>query len=129
MSDESNNWFEFAKQDLKMAEIAFKEQIYNQSCFHSQQAAEKFLKGYLLKKNKEIPKTHFLDNLLNLCIKIDQDFERLGKYCAKLDDYYIPTRYPGALPGMLPEGLPEEKDALEAISLAKEIMKFVMGRL
>lgn len=123
-----NSWFEFAEQDLEMAEIAFEKKIYNQSCFHCQQAVEKFLKGYLLAKNKDRPKIHFLDELLNLCIQIDKDFESLREYCSKLDDYYIPTRYPDALPGILPEGLPEEKDALEAVSFAKKIMKFVVGK-
>lgn len=36
-----NNWFEFAKDDLKMAEAALREKIYNQVCFHSQQGVEK----------------------------------------------------------------------------------------
>jgi HEPN domain-containing protein len=40
----NNNWLEFAQQDLRMAQIAFSEQIYNQACFHCQQAAEKFLR-------------------------------------------------------------------------------------
>lgn len=124
-----NNWFEFAKQDLKMAEIGLNEKFYNQACFHCQQAVEKFLKGYLITKNKEVPKTHFLDELLNLTIQIDKNFENLRDYCSKLDDYYIPTRYPDALPGTLPEGLPDEKDALEAIVFTKEIMQFVMERI
>ncbi|MBU1366470.1 MAG: HEPN domain-containing protein [Candidatus Omnitrophica bacterium] len=121
----NNNWFEFAREDLRIAEIAFNEKIYNQTCFHAQQAAEKFLKGYLLTKSKEVPKIHFLDELLNLCVQINKDFANLSEACSKLDDYYIPTRYPDALPGMLPEGLPGEKDADEAVSLAKEIMQFV----
>ena len=121
----NNRWFEFAKQDLKMAELGFEGGVYNQACFHCQQAAEKFLKGYLLVKNHEIPKIHFLDELINLCIPIDKDFENLRENCSKLDDYYIPTRCPDALPGMLPEGLPAKKDALEAIAYAKEVMQFV----
>ena len=124
-----NNWFEFAKQDLKMAEVAINEKIYNQACFHCQQAVEKFLKGYLIAKNKEAPKIHFLDELLDLCVQIDSDFENLSEHCSKLDDYYIPTRYPDALPGILPDGLPEEKDAIEAISFTKEIMQFVCERI
>jgi HEPN domain-containing protein len=123
-----DSWFDFAKQDLKMAEMALNENFYNQSCFHCQQAVEKFLKGYLINTNKEVPKIHFLDELLNLCTQIDKDFEKLREYCSKLDDYYLPVRYPDALPGILPEGLPDEKDALEAISYAKEIMQFVTNR-
>lgn len=121
-----NNWFDFAQQDLRVAEIVLKEKIYTQVCFHCQQAVEKFLKGYLVEKNKDIPKTHFLDELLNLCVHIEGGFEDLRAGCSRLDDYYIPTRYPDALPGVLPEGLPEQKDAEEALSFAKKVMQFVM---
>ncbi|MFA4889349.1 MAG: HEPN domain-containing protein [Candidatus Omnitrophota bacterium] len=124
----SNNWFEFAKEDSRMAEVALSEQIYNQVCFHCQQAAEKILKGYLLSRNQDVPKTHFLDELLNLCAHIDKTFEDLREYCATLDDYYIPTRYPDALPGILPEGLPNDKDALEALNFAEKIKQFVIEK-
>lgn len=124
-----NNWLEFAKEDLRMAELALVEKIYNQTCFHCQQSIEKFLKGYLFAKNKDVPKIHFLDELLSLCIRMDKSFENLREYCSKLDDYYIPTRYPDSLPGMLSEGLPNEKDAQEAISYTKDIMQFVMEKI
>jgi HEPN domain-containing protein len=126
---EINNWFAFAKDDLKMAEVALKEKIYNQTCFHSQQGVEKTLKGFLKTKVRSVPKTHFLDELLNLCIEIDREFQTLREKCSILDDYYIPTRYPDALPGMLPEGLPQVKDATEALSFLKEIITFVNERL
>lgn len=125
----NNNWFEFAKQDLKISEMALNKKFYNQTCFHCQQAVEKFLKGYLIAKNKEVPKIHFLDELLSLCVQTDKDFEKLRAHCSKLDDYYIPMRYPDALPGILPEGLPNKKDALEAISFAKEVMQFIIKRI
>jgi HEPN domain-containing protein len=126
---ETNNWFEFAEDDLKMAEAALKGKIYNQTCFHSQQGVEKMLKGFLRTHGKSIPKTHFLDDLLNLCIEIDNSFSGLKEKCLKLDKYYIPTRYPDALPGTLPEGLPEKKDAQEALSFLREITDFVKGQV
>lgn len=126
---EINNWFEFAREDFRLVKIALKEKIYNQVCFHSQQAAEKTLKGFLKNKSKNVPKTHFLDELLNLCIKIDNDFQALKEGCSILDDYYIPTRYPDALPGIFPEGLPQQKDAQEALSILKKIMEFVNKKL
>jgi len=126
---EINKWLEFAKDDLRMAELALQERIFNQACFHSQQVVEKVFKGYLEGFHKIIPKTHALDDLLNLCIEINRDFSNLKDICLKLDKYYIPMRYPDALPGMLPDGLPNERDAQESISFAKEIMRFVIGRL
>ena len=126
---EQNNWFYFAEEDIKMAESAFKERIFNQTCFHSQQAVEKMLKGFLKAKGIIVPKTHFLVELLKICIKIDKNFQDLWDECAILDDYYIPTRYPDAIPGVLPEELPEEKDAKEALSNLIHARNFIKRRI
>ncbi len=121
----ANNWFLFAEEDLLMAEIALENEIYNQVCFHSQQGVEKILKGFLLEQDKTVPRTHFLSELVQICIKVDSDFQTIIKECSILDDYYIPTRYPDALPGMLPDGLPTDSDALQALLYSKKIYDFV----
>jgi HEPN domain-containing protein len=46
-----------------------------------------------------------------------------------LDRFYIPTRYPDALPGMLPDGLPGQRDAQEALDLAKQTLEQVGSNL
>lgn len=124
-----NKWFSFAQDDLSMARIAFKEKIYNQVCFHSQQGGEKMLKGFLKDKKQNVPKTHRLKELLELCSNIDAEFRILKDKCVSLDRYYIPTRYPDALPGALPEGMPVKEDAQEALSILEEIRDFVQNRL
>ena len=45
MKGKAKNWLEFSAEDLKMAELALKEKIYNQVCFHSQQCVEKAIKA------------------------------------------------------------------------------------
>ena len=126
---EPNNWFSFAEEDIKMAQSAFKEKIFNQVCFHSQQGVEKMFKGFLKVKGIKIPKTHFLIELLKICIEIDKDFQDFQSQCSTLDDYYIPTRYPDAIPGTLPESLPQEKDAEEALSILAGISKFIKNKI
>lgn len=123
--DKRNNWFKFAQEDLMVAKLSFDGKIYNQACFHSQQGIEKMLKGFLKTNDKNVPRVHSLAQLLTLCVEIDSNFETLRADCVKLDDYYIPTRYPDALPGMLPEGLPDEDDAQKAISILEEVIEFV----
>jgi len=124
-----NNWFDFARDDLVVAEASFEKKIYNQVCFHSQQGAEKMLKGFLKSKKQNIPKIHFLEELIELCTNIDHQFKSLKSRCSILDRYYIPTRYPDALPGMLPEGLPQKEDAEEALETLRKIMDFVEKKL
>jgi HEPN domain-containing protein len=121
---ENNNWLEFAYEDLEMAELALDNNIYNQVCFHSQQAVEKSLKGYLKNMGILPPKTHKLVDIISL-IKEDLLDDLKKEQIILLDRFYIPTRYPDALPGTLPDGLPTEKDAKEALNLAKEIVEII----
>jgi HEPN domain-containing protein len=108
MQAESERWLQFAGEDLQMAELALQEGIYNQVCFHSQQSAEKAVKGLLLFQGKTPPRNHLLGDLLTLLVS--NPFAN-SLEIQLLDRFYIPTRYPDALPGSLPEGLPAHEDA------------------
>lgn len=125
----ANNWFDFANEDLIVAKASLEKQVYNLACFHAHQGTEKMLKGYLAANGKDIPKTHFIGTLLKLCAEIDQGFKEITQMCIKLDDYYIPTRYPDALPGMLSEGMPNKEDAIESIAVLEKVMDFVSKRI
>jgi len=117
---ENERWFLFAHQDLRMAELAMGEKLYNQVCFHSQQCVEKAIKGLLAHQGKIPPRTHRLADLLGL---LDPDpFAEERFEIQLLDRFYIPTRYPDALPGSLPEGLPDAQDAHEALNTAQKIL-------
>lgn len=123
MKDEVKNWIEFADEDLKMAELALKEKIYNQVCFHSQQCVEKVIKGIIIHRGHIYPKSHKLADLINYLS--DDIFDDLKDEIISLDRFYIPTRYPDALPGSLPDGLPTAKDAEESIKIAREVFEKV----
>lgn len=74
----SKNWIIKAQNDLDSAEILYRENGPTDSlCFHCHQAAEKFLKGFLIFKKNKFPKIHDLIRLLNLCEEIDLDFKNI----------------------------------------------------
>ncbi|TAL67168.1 MAG: HEPN domain-containing protein [Bacteroidetes bacterium] len=50
------------------------EPITDSICFHSQQAAEKFLKLYLVYKGIEPEKTHNISDLLYKCKLLSEEF-------------------------------------------------------
>ena len=60
------DWLLFARQDLRMAELALADPIYNQVCFHAQQCVEKVLKAILEANGRLPPRTHKLADLINL---------------------------------------------------------------
>lgn len=121
--NESERWLTFARQDLRIAELAMGEGLYNQVCFHSQQCAEKAVKGLLAHQGKTPPRTHRLVDLLGL---LDPNpLAAISPEVWLLDRFYIPTRYPDALPGDLPEGLPDAQDAEQALDLARQTLERV----
>jgi HEPN domain-containing protein len=119
----SESWLRFAREDIRMADLAMPEGLYNQVCFHSQQCVEKALKAWLTQKDENLPRTHRMADLLNLMPK-----SLLGEMADRLlllDQFYIPTRYPDALPGSLPDGLPDKNDAQETLKTAHELLKII----
>ncbi len=55
-------WIKKAEDDLRVAqhEMEYDQPSYDAICFHSQQCAEKYLKGFLTEYSVEFPRTHML---------------------------------------------------------------------
>jgi HEPN domain-containing protein len=125
MNDPGDPWIAFAVQDLQMADLALREGIHNQVCFHSHQCVEKILKALLANLGKKPPRIHAIVDLLNLLphTKLQEIREALEQ----MDIYYIPTRYPDALPGCSPDSYPDLEDAEEAIKTAQMVMEIWKG--
>lgn len=119
MKEQSRKWLDFAGEDLKMAELAFKERIYNQVCFHSQQAAEKSLKA-LIEEKRKVPKEHRLPKLFRICEELGYNLEKSQEEFEFLDKFYTSTRYPFIV-GILPEGFPTKADAERSLKIAKRV--------
>jgi hypothetical protein len=62
-------------------------------CFHCQQAAEKYLKGFLTIQGKEPPYTHDLDELCKLCETYNASFSAIGGMCTTLTLFGVQPRY------------------------------------
>lgn len=96
-------WQAKAENDLKVVkkELASDDPITDIVCFHCQQAAEKYLKLYLLSKGSEPRKTHLLSDLLKECLAYEENFKLLqdtlflSEYAVEIrypDEYYMPTK-------------------------------------
>lgn len=117
-------WSRYANEDQQIAELALKEDgPPNQICFHSQQIAEKYLKGFIVYSGKGFEKTHLLKYLLELCGDIDQEFLELTEDVIYLSQFYTEARYPGDIPEF---NLSECRKALE---VAIRIKEFVLAKI
>ncbi len=126
MNELAERWLTFAREDLRVAELAAAEALWNQTCFHAQQCIEKILKAWLADRGETPPRTH---KLVDLVMLVGESLlARLADEVRTLDRFYISTRYPDALPGMLAEGLPGADDAREALALAKQVMVLAEDR-
>lgn len=127
MKEAVERWMRFAREDLKMAELALGEGMYNQVCFHAQQCVEKLLKAFIQFKGDVHPQSHKLADLLSSIS--ESPFDELRGDILLLDRFYIPARYPDALPGSFPKGLPTKKDAQEAMAVAQQVFRKVREEL
>lgn len=112
-------WLEKAEKDFGLAnDLVLENKPYPEAiCFHSQQAAEKFLKAYLVWLQIEFPKTHDLDGLLDLICSIDNSIAESLRDITRLTDYGVDLRYPGHLPEITTE---EAKAAVELAARVRE---------
>jgi HEPN domain-containing protein len=97
------NWLYRAKEDIAVIDSLFitDPAFYASTiCFHAQQAAEKFLKAFLVYHEVDFPRTHDVDFLLIECKKIDsKDFDidlgSLADFGVNIrypDDFYVPDK-------------------------------------
>ncbi len=119
---EGRRWLEQARRDLSDARYLRDGDRHNLACFHSQQAAEKALKAFLLLREAEDVWGHSVAELCNRAAAIEPTFGALERDGAKLDRLYIPTRYPNGLPGGLPVDAFDREDADAAIERATRIV-------
>ena len=123
-ADLVQGWLEKARRDLQAAlrELNNPDPLTDIICFHAQQAAEKYLKAYLLWADIEFPKTHVLEQLILLAGRKDPDFLDLKDKVSLLTPYAVETRYPEFEEPLL-------DDAKEAVRVAEKVREFVLRKL
>jgi HEPN domain-containing protein len=117
-------WMRKAEQDLRAAEALLSQDpaLLYPSCFHSQQAVEKYLKAFLTIRQVEFPKTHSIREILNLVRTVDEDLADALLPAAALTPYGVEARYPGDLPE------PTRNETAEALALARKVAAAVASR-
>ena len=118
-------WVYKADQDIRAAEslLADEPPLLYPSCFHSQQAAEKYLKALLTSRAVEFPKTHVIGELLDLLATVDRPTAELLAEATALNPYGVEVRYPGDLPE------PDAEEGTAALALAEAVRDAVMCAL
>ena len=122
---EVRSWFQKAGEDLRAAafELTAEPPLTADIVFHSQQAVEKAIKGFLSWHDRPFRKTHNLVELGGAATAVDSALESSLRRAAPLTEYAWRYRYPGDLDE------PSGEEAREALALAGEIFELLLSRL
>lgn len=116
----TKQWLDYGDSDLSSAEFLQKMNPVpiNIVCYHCQQAAEKYLKGYMSHHKLGLAKTHDLRMLCKECLDVNGEFVNVVSQCTRLTTYSTITRYPN-------EVLIDVSDMNVAINDAKKVGNLV----
>jgi HEPN domain-containing protein len=120
-----NRWLTQAHNDLVTAKtmLTTDPPITDTACFHAQQCVEKSLKAFLVYRDIQVEKTHYLPRLVEMCAADDARFRSLEDTAAELTDYAVADRYPDNW-----REIPVE-EAESAVGKAEKAMEHVRHRL
>ena len=118
-----SDWLAKSERDLLGAITMHRTNLYDLAVYHTQQSAEKALKGYLCYKNHDLLKTHDIGILLKACKFYDNDFSNIEVTALQLNQLDVRFRYP------VPIFEPPESVTLQAISDAESVLNFVKNKI
>jgi HEPN domain-containing protein len=115
---EAGRWLALARSELAFAQVGLREGFYAQACFHCQQSAEMALKALHYLGGARFVPGHSLVELLAPLVQTHAELATFREAAARLDQFYIPTRYPNGLPGGVPADVFSREQAAEAVTQA-----------
>jgi len=117
-------WFERGGKDLADAEFLFKHnRALETVSFLAQQSAEKYLKGYLIFKGRELERTHDLVKLLQDAVDLDSDFSGFVTMAKTVTNFYFEGRYPMGYPVDF-----TKEEIRQSLSWVRKLVKVIKGK-
>ncbi|MFQ6035058.1 MAG: HEPN domain-containing protein [Sedimentisphaerales bacterium] len=121
----AKEWIEKAEEDYGFACASIESMDYfAQVCFHFQQAAEKYLKAFIVANKLEFRAVHNLLELLETCRQNEPGIVELEQACRFLNPFYIDTRYPVHWPAQY-----DKDTAIEAKEETRKIRDWIKKSL
>lgn len=118
------SWLRKAEGDLRASEhlLILEQEDYFASAFHAHQAAEKFLKAFLVRHQIPFRKTHDIQQLLQLASRADLSIKEELLSAATLTPFGVEFRYPG-------EEIADIETAKQAFQQSKIVQSSILKRL
>ena len=118
-----NQWIEKADHDLGTAQVTYLylPKYHDTIAFHCQQAAEKYLKGFLLFLDISFSRQHSLNYLQGLLSQKIEIPDELFDNASELEDFAVDIRYPDTSVEL------SDDEIQQAFKIAKLIRAFVIN--
>lgn len=117
----ADDWLRIAEKDWQRAERALIQNDPELAGFCLQQALEKFLKAFLLRRGWTLRRIHDLEALLDDAVTHAPALSAFRPVCQQITKYYMLERYPPlASPGLT---LEEARNSLEAAKGLVELLR------
>ena len=91
-------------------------------CYHCQQCVEKYLKAYLIVQGVPPPRSHDLEELLDLCAAYDATLNQWLALVQFLNPYGVQIRYPGTS-----ATIANAKDAVKTMRRLRTVLRRKLG--
>lgn len=123
---EATRWALTARDDLNAAALLTRHAMHSLACFHCQQAAEKAVKSlhYLYGLD---PWGHSVSKLIAdltpVRTQVPGEVLEAQDDAARLDQFYIPTRYPNGVPDITPSQAFRARDASDGLAIAERLVQ------
>jgi HEPN domain-containing protein len=113
------DWLKRAQSSLALAKVPRpKDTLWEDLCYHAQQAAEKALKAVLVKRKIRFRFVHDLNELIDTLEKHGQKMPEHVKRSVILTGYAVATRYPGNYEPVT------KKEWKDAVALAESVVSW-----
>jgi HEPN domain-containing protein len=114
-----SDWLRRARSDLALAKTPLPtDVVYEDLCFHAQQAAEKAIKSVYRARKHEFRYTHDITELLDGLARQDVVVPKEVRDAVELTDFAWDTRYPG------PAEPVSEAEYRRAVALAEKVVEW-----
>jgi len=115
----AQEWLRYAEADLSLARAPLPAgAMYEQLCFHTQQAAEKALKAVLVSLGSDFPYTHDLRVLIEIFPGEIAIPPSIVNSAGLLTPYAVPYRYPGGYEPV------QDEERQAAVRAAEEVVEW-----
>lgn len=121
---EADRWLRQAENDLAFAKMGVQDGFYSQTCFLCQQAGEKAVKALHYWFGERVVIGHSIQKLSKDLVSKVPEVKSYIEKGGRLDQFYIPARYPNGIPEGAPCDMFSESQAREAVGYAKDLIDF-----